>query len=136
MLTARTSDSRRAVSISRSCPACSAPMVGTNPIFFLDSRKSRASLTVWTVLTTWLPELPDKVVLGNFRKHRFIRVPQAVVNEAHVRAPALVASDPVRFARSGRCFPKDLQIHVHVAKVSDRLSEFACADAPVEVDHR
>src|SRR5262249_44680642 len=170
MLTARTSDSRRPVSISRSCPTCSAPMVGTNPILFLDSRKSRTSLTVWTTFTyilytstiaarnfvrlrrlkpattehfiqspaddDRLPDLPEKVVLGNFGKHRFIRVPQAIVNEAHVRAPALVTSDSVRFIRACGRFPEDLQVHVHVAKISDRLSQFACPDTPVEVDHR
>src|SRR5437867_12967094 len=56
MLTAKTPDSPRvlsprAASMSFSWPACRAPMVGTKPIFFLDSRAPRTSLTVWTTRT-------------------------------------------------------------------------------------
>src|SRR4030095_827922 len=51
MLTARTSHSVRAASMRLSCPACSAPMVGTRPMFFRDSRNSRTSLTLCTART-------------------------------------------------------------------------------------
>src|SRR5215475_15755973 len=37
------------------------------------------------------PNFPEEIVLGNFRKHCFIRVPHAVVDETDVGAPALVA---------------------------------------------
>ena len=58
------------------------------------------------------------------------------MDEAHMRAPALIAIDPVRLGRAGRRFPKDLQVHIELAQVSDGLSQFTCANAAIEVDHR
>src|SRR5881394_1107271 len=99
MLTATVSHSVRDVWMSRSCPAWSAPMVGTRPIFLLDSRNSRSS-----------PDFAQKIILRNLRKHRFVRIAHAVVDEAHVRAPALIAFNLVRLVDASGRLPEHLQI--------------------------
>src|SRR6476646_385293 len=51
MLTTTVPESRFAVSISFSWPACRAPIVGTRPTLVCRSRASRTSLTLWTTRT-------------------------------------------------------------------------------------
>jgi len=75
-----------------------------------------------------LPGLSKEKILWDFGEHRTERVPQAVVNETDVRAPALVTLDLMRLALAGRRFPEDFQIHVVIAEVADRLSQLARSD--------
>src|SRR5262249_8103469 len=124
MLTATVSHSARADWISRSWPAWSAPIVGTRPMFFFDSRNSRSS-----------PDFAQKIILRNLHKHRFVRIAQAVVDEAHVRAPALITRDLVRFIDASGRFPEHLEIHVGLTKIADRLSEFTRSNAAIEINH-
>src|SRR5262249_7135868 len=65
----------------------------------------------------------------------FVRVPQAVVDEAYMSAPALVALDLLRLMCAGRRLPEHLQVHIEVAQVSDGFPQFAGANAAIEVDH-
>ena len=63
--------------------------------------RERAQVSSW-------PYLSKEIIRGNLRKHRSIRVSQAIVNKTDVCAPALVTGYAARFRKPGRPFPKNL----------------------------
>ena len=58
------------------------------------------------------------------------------MDETHVRAPALIAGDPMRFRLSGGGFPEHFEVHSNFSQIADRLAQFARPDPPVKIDHR
>src|SRR5437867_253512 len=60
---------------------------------------------------------------------------QAVVDEADVRAPALVADDGVELALARLSFPEPPEVAVIVAQVGELAAQFAGAHVSVVVDH-
>src|SRR5688572_4898716 len=83
-----------------------------------------------------LPDLSQKIVPGYIHEHCLPRIAQTVVNEAHVRAPALIALDLLRFLRARRRLPEDLELHVYLSQIRDGLPHLAGANASVEINHR
>ena len=61
-------------------------------------------------------------------------MPHRVVNETDMRAPALIALDLPGLVTPRRALPEDLQVHIDVAQIADRLAQFAGPDPAVEVD--
>src|SRR5689334_22833812 len=86
-------------------------------------------------LSSRLPGLSRKIISRYFPKHRSPGITQAVVDEADVRAPALVARNPARLILSRGRFPKHIEVHIHLAQIADGLAQFAGANASVEVDN-
>ena len=58
------------------------------------------------------------------------------MNEADMRAPALVARDLFCFRCSRRGFPEDVELHVDLAQITNRLTHLAGPNTAVEVDYR
>ena len=58
------------------------------------------------------------------------------MNKADVRAPALIALDLSDFPMPRGRLPEDLEVHVVLPQIPDRLAQFAGANPAVKIDNR
>src|SRR5262249_52477769 len=94
-----------------------------------------SSENVAAILETQLPRPPEQIAFRYLEEHRLIRVSQAVMNKADVRAPALIALDLPRFSGSRRTLPEDLEIHIVRPEVPDRWPQFTSTNPSIKIDH-
>src|SRR5262249_32078846 len=81
------------------------------------------------------PRLPEEGVFRHLREHRLIRVSQAVMDKADVRATAVIALNLLRLFTACRTLPEDLEIHIVFTEVPDRLPQLTGTDPAVKIDH-
>src|SRR5215470_10020925 len=76
-----------------------------------------------------------KVGHWNVVQQNFGRMAQAVVDEADVRAPALVAHNGLKLVLASLRFPEPLEVATEVAEISELSPQLAGPYVAVEVNH-